>query len=77
MDDTEKLINNTLDKIRFFLQKDGGDVEFVKFEDGYVYVRLHGACADCMFANNDIEQLVEVILQEEVPGVLGVKLAEN
>ena len=73
-DDTEKLIQATLDKIRHFLQRDGGDVSFVSFNDGVVYVKLHGACQDCAFANNDIKDLVEVILQEEVPGVTEVRL---
>ena len=73
-DDSEKLIIATLDKIRHFLQRDGGDVEFVSFEDGVVYVRLNGACQDCAYANSDIKDLVEVILQEEVPGVTEVRL---
>lgn len=77
MDDTEKLIIATLDKIRFFLQKDGGDVEFDSFKDGIVYVKMHGACQDCMFADNDIKELIEVILQEEVPGVSEVRLADR
>ena len=76
MDDSEKLIIATLDKIRHFLQKDGGDVSFVKFEDGVVYVKMIGACQDCIYANNDIKDLVEVILQEEVPGVVEVRLAD-
>ena len=76
MDDTEKLIIETLDKIRHFLQRDGGDVTFVSFKDGIVYVKMVGACQDCIYANNDIQDLVEVILQEEVPGVLEVRLAE-
>ena len=75
MTDDEKLIISTLDKIRHFLQKDGGDCEFVSFKDGIVYVKMHGACQDCMYADQDIKGLVEVILQEEVPGVLEVKLA--
>lgn len=77
MDSTETLIIQTLDKVRHFLQKDGGDVEFDSFKDGIVYVKLHGACQDCMFAGTDIKQLVEVILQEEVPGVIEVRLATN
>lgn len=77
MTDTEKLIVSTLDKIRHFLQKDGGDCEFVSFKDGIVYVKMHGACQDCAFANDDIKGLVEVILQEEVPGVIEVRLADN
>ena len=76
-DDREKLIFATLDKIRHFLQRDGGDVEFVSFVDGVVYVRLHGACQDCAYANNDIKDLVEVILQEEVPGVTEVRLYQE
>lgn len=76
-DDSEKLIIATLDKIRHFLQRDGGDVEFVSFVDGVVYVKLHGACADCAYADNDIKDLVEVILQEEVPGVTEVRLYQE
>ena len=76
MDDSEKLIIATLDKIRHFLQKDGGDVIFESFKDGIVSVKMVGACEGCIYANNDIKDLVEVILQEEVPGVIEVRLAE-
>ena len=76
MDDTEKLIISTLDKIRHFLRKDGGDCEFVSFKDGIVYVKMIGACQGCSYAYSDIKELVEVILQEEVPGVVEVRLAE-
>ena len=76
-DDREKLIIATLDKIRHFLQRDGGDVEFVSCVEDVVYVRLHGACQDCAYANNDIKDLVEVILQEEVPGVTEVRLYQE
>ena len=76
MENIEAEINKTLDKIRHFLQKDGGDIKIVSFEDGVVYVSMHGACAGCSFANDDIKELVEVILTEEVPGVKEVKLAE-
>ncbi len=77
MDSTEQLIIQTLDKIRYFLKKDGGDIQFVKFDNGYVYVTLHGACQDCAFANADIKELVEVILMEEVPGVIEVRLVDD
>lgn len=76
MDDTEKLIIATLDKVRHFLQKDGGDIIYHSFKDGIVYVKMIGACQDCMYASNDITDFVEIILQEEVPGVVGVKLVD-
>ena len=74
-DDTVRLIIETLDKVRHFLQKDGGDCQFVSFQDGIVYVKMYGACDGCAYAGSDIKELVEVILQEEVPGVLEVRLA--
>ena len=74
---TEKLIIKTLDKIRPFLQRDGGDVTFDSFEDGIVYVNIHGACEGCALINNDIEEGIEVILMEEVPGVIAVRLASD
>lgn len=73
---TEKNIIATLDKIRHFLQKDGGDCEFVSYKDGIVVVKMKGACQDCSFAGADIKELVEVVLQEEVPGVIEVRMAE-
>ena len=76
MEKIEAEINKTLDKVRHFLKKDGGDITFVSYSDGIVYVKMHGACQGCSFANDDIKQLVEVILQEEVPGVKEVKLAD-
>jgi Fe-S cluster biogenesis protein NfuA len=36
---------------------------------------MQGACQDCMFANADIKDLIEVILQEEVPGIIEVRAA--
>ena len=74
--DTIKLIVATLDKIRHFLRKDGGDCEFDYFKDGVVYVKMFGACQGCSYAYTDIKELVEVILQEEVPGVVEVRISE-
>ena len=77
MSSKEILINSTLDKIRHFLQKDGGDVEFIKLEKNIVYVNMKGACEGCSYAYADIKELIEVILQEEVDPKLEVKLASE
>lgn len=73
----EERIQIVLDKVRPFIKRDGGDVEFDSFEDGIVYIKMHGACADCMLVDNTISDGIEVILMEEVPGVLGVRLASE
>ena len=47
MNQTEK-IEQALQSIRPFLQKDGGDVELVEItKDNIVKVRLTGACESC------------------------------
>lgn len=72
-----KKINETLDKVRPFIQRDGGDVELDSFEDGIVYLNFTGACQGCSLINNTLESGVEVILMEEVPGVNAVRLASD
>ncbi len=79
MDDLEitKLVKSTLKKIRPYLQSDGGDVDFVKFEDGIVYVRLLGACIGCASSDDTIKGGIEALLVEEVPGVIGVEQVKD
>ena len=73
----EEQIEIVLDKIRPFIRRDGGDVMFDSFEDGIVYITMQGACADCMMIDTTVSDGIEVILMEEVPGVLGVKLSSQ
>ena len=70
-------IKQTLDKIRPFIQRDGGDCEFDSFEDGIVYINMIGACEGCSLINDTLESGIEVILMEEVPGVVAVRLASQ
>ena len=68
----EVQIENVLDKIRPFLNRDGGDIELVGFKNGIVYVNMVGACEGCSYALDDIASGVDIILCEEVPGVMQV-----
>ena len=43
--DLIRRINHTLNKIRPYLQADGGDVEFVDYKDGVCSLAMVGACA--------------------------------
>lgn len=76
MNSIEEQIIATLDKIRPFIQKEGGDCEFVSFEDGIVNIRMKGACADCAIQDTTVNGGIEMILIEEVPGVIGVKVVQ-
>lgn len=70
----ETKIKEVLDKIRPFLQNDGGDINFERYEDGIVYVSVSGACIDCVGLDSTIKDGVELILQEEVEGVIQVEV---
>ncbi|GGD75242.1 NifU family protein [Paenibacillus nasutitermitis] len=60
---------DVLDKLRPFLQRDGGDVELVDVEDGIVKLRLMGACGSCPSSTITLKAGIERALLEEVEGV--------
>ncbi len=70
----EVQIKTILNKIRPYLQQDGGDVEFVEFKDGIVYVKMLGACIGCSSIDITVKDGIEALLLEDVPGVIGVEL---
>ncbi len=65
----ENEIKQLLEKVRPLLQRDGGDVEFVSYEDGIVKVRLQGACSGCPGAQMTIKTVIERMLKEQFPEV--------
>jgi len=69
---TEKKILEIIDKIRPFLMNDGGNLEFIKFEDGIVYIKLLGACSHCSMIDVTLKEGIESMLVNEIPEVLGV-----
>ena len=65
----EKKIIDEIEKLKPFLQSDGGNIEYVKYEDGKVYVRLTGACAGCSMIDVTLKEGIEEILTSEIPEV--------
>ncbi len=58
--------------IRPYLNSDGGDIEFIKYSDGYVYVKLIGACQHCEFNDDTIKNGLLETLKAELPEIKGV-----
>lgn len=63
---------DVLDKLRPFLQRDGGDVELVDVEGGIIKLRLMGACGSCPSSTITLKAGIERALLEEVDGVVEV-----
>lgn len=76
-DDIILRVKLIMEKVRPYIQRDGGDMEYVKFEDGIVYVKMFGACVGCAAIDSTIKDGLEALLLEEVPGVIGVELVED
>ena len=69
----EEKIRNGIEQIRPFLQRDGGDIEFVEYtDDNIVKVRLLGHCQGCPHRQATINGMVAQVLQESYPEVAGV-----
>ena len=62
-------ILSIIDKIRPFLISDGGDIEFIKYENNTVYVKLTGACANCSILDVTLKGGIEQILINEIPEI--------
>lgn len=62
-----------IDKLKPFLINDGGNLEFVKYEDNIVYVRMMGACKDCEMMDITLKEGIEEIIVNEIPEVKEVR----
>ena len=69
--DEEKIVE-IIDKLRPFLINDGGDIEFVKYENNVVYISMMGACADCAMLDYTLKDGIEMAIKDEIPTVTDV-----
>ena len=70
-------IKNVLTKLRPAILQDGGDIHFVRFENGTVFVKLHGACVSCPISFITLKMGLETQLKEQVPGVQSVEAVDS
>jgi len=66
---TKKIKDYMKDNIQPILQMDGGDVEFISYEDGILKIRLQGACAHCPSAQMTLKFGIENRIKSEIPEV--------
>jgi len=66
-------VEKAIEKIRPFLQRDGGDIDLVDVKDGVVKVRLKGACSGCPMSQMTLKQGVERAIKEDVPEIIKVE----
>ena len=70
MEELRNEVIKALDKIRPYLQNDGGDITLVDIEDGkIVKMRLAGISTNCTVSQVTLRSGVEMTIKEYVPQI--------
>ena len=72
MELTDDNIIAVLEELLPYIQADGGSLHYVEQEDGWVKVKLGGACETCAMSVMTLKQGIEKKLMMEIPDVKGV-----
>ncbi len=70
-------IKEVIDTIRMYIQQDGGDLEFVSYDNNVVTLRILGACVGCNMIDNTYKDGVEAILKDEINPQITVNVIEG
>ena len=67
------VVQGVIDRVRPFLQRDGGDVQLVDVtEDNIVRVKLVGACGTCPMSTMTLKNGIEAELKKSIPEIKAV-----
>jgi len=71
---TRERVEAVLNRVRPFIQADGGDIELVEVTGNSADVKLTGMCAGCPSAHMTLYLGVETALREEIPEFESLRL---
>ena len=63
MKKNEQKIKDIINKLRPFLINDGGNIEFIKYENDIVYVKMTGACSNCHMLDFTLKEGIEAAIK--------------
>ena len=73
-DDISKQIIELIEtRVRPAVAQDGGDIIFKDFQNGIVYVELHGACSGCPSSTITLKSGIENMLKHYIPEIISVE----
>ncbi len=72
MKDTEIKVIEIIDELRPFIISHGGNMEFVKYENNTVYIKMLGACANCTMLDATLKDGIEAAIKSEIKEVMQV-----
>ena len=72
--DIETRVMQALDEVRPYLKSHGGNVEFVKVEDGIAHLRLQGSCDGCPGSTITLKLALEEAIYKAAPDLDGLQV---
>lgn len=70
MEELRSKVEEALQEIRPYLQRDGGDISLVSIEEGkLVKVRLEGTCVGCSVNQMTLKSGVEMTVKKHAPQI--------
>ena len=64
-------------RVRPMVAMDGGDIVFESFQDGIVYLKMHGACSGCPSSTATLKIGIENMLRHYIPEVVEVRPVQD
>lgn len=78
LSEIEKQIVEILDtRVRPSVAMDGGDITYIAFENGIVYLELKGSCSGCPSSTMTLKNGIESMLQYYIPEVIAVEASRG
>jgi Fe-S cluster biogenesis protein NfuA/nitrite reductase/ring-hydroxylating ferredoxin subunit len=72
--DIETRIIQALDEVRPYLKSHGGNVEFIRVEDGVAHLRLEGSCHGCPSSTMTLKLAIEEAIYKTAPDLDGLQV---
>ncbi|MEK4438921.1 NifU family protein [Paenibacillus sp. FSL K6-2862] len=62
-------VSEVLEKLRPYLQRDGGDAELIEVEDGIAKLKFLGACSGCPSSTITLKAGIERAILDEIEDI--------
>lgn len=70
-------IKEVIETIRFYVQRDGGDLDFVSYDEGIVTLKITGNCVGCSIQDVTYKDGLLQILKLEIPAIKDLIMLEE
>jgi len=69
-----KKIKKIISELREYLLDDGGDMEFVKYDEKKkeLTIKIKGACVGCPYVSNTFDDNIKLVIMQKIPSIKNI-----